>query len=106
MNETTPARNAARSETWFTCDSNTPGSAPEQRLDGLLEDLRRGDAHELLHDLSLAVQNEGRGNARDAAVLVRGVVVGQQHRVVDGVLLGEGRDHAPPVRIQGEPHDL
>src|SRR5438105_4890448 len=105
MKETTPARKAARSETWFTCDSNTRRLAREQRLDRLLEGLRGHDADELLHDPSLAVQDEGRGDPDHAPVETRGVVGRQQHRIVDVVLRGEGPDRALPVRIQRETDD-
>src|SRR5438067_4832573 len=105
MKETTPARKAARSETWLTCDSNTERSAREQRLDRLLEGLRRQDAQELLHDPSLTIQDEGRGDCVHAAVETRGAVIREQHRVVDVVLPGKGRHHALAVRVQRQAHD-
>src|SRR3954470_6273554 len=106
MKETTPARKAARSETWLTCDSNTKDSAREQGLDRLLESLRGHDAEELLHHPPLAIHDEGRRDPAHAAVGAGRLVVRQQHGVVDAVFPGEGSDHARAVRIQRETHDL
>src|SRR3990172_7334117 len=90
-NDATPARNAAISETWLTWVSNTRGSARrgEERLDRGLPDPGIGVAHELLHDPPLAVEHERGGDAHDSPVRPGHILVPDQHRVVDLVLVGE-----------------